>query len=1542
MEITGLKVCIFLIVFSYVRAKSQKSITVQLDAKWLDTPLYLEASEYLAEDSPDYFWKYVESIVRLGPGALQQKTAKQQYEVVIDIASKLLSPPKLAFLKFSFALRVYSPTIEMFHQIAKSTHFPSDCDSVAQVGGDLFICDPEELKTALASESKKSHADTYQVDHHYPGSTSAPVTVILYSEIGTPSFIELHQYLKSKAEKKEVDYVLRHYIRRRSNKKVKLSGYGVELAIKSTEYKAQDDTQVKDEKQIDENEEEQDKPDEVEGFIFTKLHDLYPEKKTELENFKNFVLDSTKEVATLKVWELQELSLQAAQKIISSPVEESLKVMQDIAQNFPTQARSLVHISVKPEIKKEIDKNQQMFMQHHNLAPSDVALFINGMYFDMEITDVFSLVQVLKQETKLLEGLHNIGIPEVAVSKLLKLDMTEDKVDYAVDIRDSAVMYVNDIESDKQYRNWPSSIHDLLRPSYPGMLRNVRKNIYHLVIVADPSQSDVRDIYRLAESFYVHKAPVRIGLVFAVNSNASVDGFSDPGVALLNSYNFIAQDKTAYEGLSFITDVYVAIGDKDITVEDVTGLFKSRYPSEDMDIVFGIDSDYDTGRKLAWDFIERTGIGSPPQVLINGVPLKKKYLNGDMFEEAVLSEIMRQTPFIQKSVYKGDLSDHEQVIDFLMAQKNVMPRLNQKILSSDGTYLDLTGRVVEDLTVEDFSSLNVADMATTFSAQLKYITKRVEGVYFHPLTVWIAADYDLPEGRALFASALAHLKTSQEVRLGVIFNPTIPLKPGVISKAIHSALSSLEQNTAKLFINKLLKEANIKAIEAGNKTLLDFAVSNMNTETFLEVLESDVTETFARHSTFSKNVLGLSSGRRAVVANGRVYGPFDEEEKFSEDDFSLLEKYSMNTYGTKLGKELKSSPEMGRQDSELLMKAASLLLANPPNRVRHDVKFYSDKQSVITIPAADSTEPAHEVLAVVDPVSRGAQKLAPLLMVLKRVINAKFRIFMNCVEKHSNMPLKSFFRLVLEPEPVFSPEEELGEGPVAIFSNMPTSPLLTLAMVTPENWLVEVIRSPYDLDNIHLEQVESHVYAEFELEHLLLEGHCFEQSSGNPPRGLQFTLGTNSTPVMVDTIVMANLGYFQLKAEPGAWLLRLRQGRSSDIYEIVSHEGTDSPPGSKDVAVIISNFRSHVIKVRVNKKSGKLHQDLLNDDDDSDNGGIWNSITSMPVIGGIVAEWRNIWNEIYSKFSGEKKDKDEEEEDKLNIFSLASGHLYERLLRIMMLSVIKNTKTPVKFWFLKNYLSPNIKDFLPYMSKKYGFEYELVQYKWPRWLNQQTEKQRIIWGYKILFLDVLFPLDVKKIIFVDADQVVRADLKELRDLDLGRAPYGYTPFCESRRDMDGYRFWKSGYWASHLGNRKYHISALYVVDLKKFRRIAAGDRLRGQYQGLSQDPNSLSNLDQDLPNNMIHQVNIKSLPQEWLWCETWCDDESKQYAKTIDLCNNPKTKESKLVSARRIIPEWSDYDDEIKQLFEAYLEEKQLNETQLLHKTETSHSHVEL
>jgi len=221
-------------------------------------------------------------------------------------------------------------------------------------------------------------------------------------------------------------------------------------------------------------------------------------------------------------------------------------------------------------------------------------------------------------------------------------------------------------------------------------------------------------------------------------------------------------------------------------------------------------------------------------------------------------------------------------------------------------------------------------------------------------------------------------------------------------------------------------------------------------------------------------------------------------------------------------------------------------------------------------------------------------------------------------------------------------------------------------------------------------------------------------------------------------------------------------------------------------------------------------------------------------------------------------------------------------------------------------------DFLPHMAEHYNFQYQFVTYKWPSWLHKQTEKQRVIWGYKILFLDVLFPLDLKKVIYVDADQIVRTDLRELVDVDLQGASYAYTPFCNDKPEMNGFKFWTQGFWQNHLRGKPYHISALYVVDLEQFRRIASGDNLRAAYAQLSTDANSLANLDQDLPNYLQHMVKIHSLPQEWLWCETWCSNDTKTKAKTIDLCNNPLTKLPKLENAVRIVSEWTDLDNEAK------------------------------
>lgn len=258
------------------------------------------------------------------------------------------------------------------------------------------------------------------------------------------------------------------------------------------------------------------------------------------------------------------------------------------------------------------------------------------------------------------------------------------------------------------------------------------------------------------------------------------------------------------------------------------------------------------------------------------------------------------------------------------------------------------------------------------------------------------------------------------------------------------------------------------------------------------------------------------------------------------------------------------------------------------------------------VPAANPDEVAFNLMAIVDPVSRGAQKLGSILLTLQKSLNCNIKIFLNCVEKNSDMPLKSFYRFVLEPELEFTATGELA-GAVAKFTKLPTSSLLTQHIHAPENWLVEVVKSVYDLDNIKLDNVAMGVHSEFELEHLLLEGHCFEALMGNPPRGLQITLGTESQSVMVDTIVMANLGYFQLKANPGEWLLRLRQGRSAEIYDITSVDGQDIIHNGNEVKVLLSSLRSHVLKLKASKKADKADMDLLSDDEKSS--GLWNSIS---------------------------------------------------------------------------------------------------------------------------------------------------------------------------------------------------------------------------------------------------------------------------------------------------------------------------------------------
>jgi len=270
-----------------------------------------------------------------------------------------------------------------------------------------------------------------------------------------------------------------------------------------------------------------------------------------------------------------------------------------------------------------------------------------------------------------------IGITDKnAISSMLALDLGSSKgKSYAVDIRDSAIQWVNDLETDIAYKRWPSSVDDLLRPTFPGMLRSIRRNLFNLVIVCDPASKSSWPLLKLIDSFLSHQSPLRVGIIFNVSPKPA-NGLNDASVALLNAYNYIVeQTSKPLHAFNFIITIYTSINeDRDVIVDDVLKEFKKQFPKTPINDVFGEDSDYDTARILAKEYVARTGFRKLPQVLLNGVPLQEKSLVEEDFEEAVLVELVTQTQSLQKAVYLRELTDADNVVDWLMKQPNVMPR----------------------------------------------------------------------------------------------------------------------------------------------------------------------------------------------------------------------------------------------------------------------------------------------------------------------------------------------------------------------------------------------------------------------------------------------------------------------------------------------------------------------------------------------------------------------------------------------------------------------------------------------------------------------------------------------------------------------------------------------------------------------------------------------------------------------------------------------------------------------------------------------------
>ncbi|KAK0113891.1 hypothetical protein ONS96_014742 [Cadophora gregata f. sp. sojae] len=1358
----------------------------------------------------------------------------------------MLSPETLSSWQFALSMRASAPRIEAHYQYYLTAAEPSlkteqdtSCPVWVLFNGKQY-CSPA-LDVAHGDISGDSQVQELQFDRVL-GNPLAPAS-ILYADITSPTFGQFHKTLVKTAREGKTSYRVRH---RKSPSAVEkpliIPGYGVELALKRTDYIV-----------IDDREEGESKPG-----------NLTPEKEVKFE-------DEDEEFADLKplsASELFSLGLKASSFILQS--ENPLDSLVKLSQDFPKYSSAIASHNVSSDFVAEHEFNRAQLVP----AGGNI-IWMNGVQLIERQIEALDLLDTFRKERKLINGVRALGMTGSQAIQLLsheaiatvKAENEPQRFDWRDDIEGgNVIIWMNDIEKDKRYSQWPTSLNAFLQRVYPGQLPTCRRDAFNVILPVD--FTDPQDVLIVADtllSFVKRKLAIRIGLVPLTTNQHQVEHakvvyhlLETYGITSAMSYleaAYTREKLTAPTAESFKT----AIGERKVrTDKNSLTLEEVLKPESFKDQIEGSQKWI---RRLAAD-------SKIPPMFVDGVALSRD----ENWLQSMSQRVTTDLQILQQAIFTDTFNEDSWLPLYFLVQASV--RRNALIIPEDEKTLKIFD--VNKLIGDNQDILNILP-------RIEADTSAAKADWAHMILI---ADLESKAGEKLLATAAVFREGNPSVELTIVHNSgTEATEPG-LSKDLFSHMSNNE-NKAFSHINDLTAVLTADLAAPGQQ-VQDHAVEYWRgADSLIKTLE-------------------LVPGQNAILLNGRLVGPIPSDSDFDEGDFAQLLSYERAKRITPVHTALEALGLSDNVESPLAAAKVSSLVAistisDTPDGIFEQASTLRMSQFGIwnsthtSLETGDALTASIHLTVLLDPASQAGQKWVPILKVLSELDGVYMKLFLNPKERLQELPVKRFYRYVLDSRPTFDDAGAL--LPLgASFKGVPQEALLNLGMDIPPAWLVAPKVSIYDLDNIKLSSIKTDIEALYELENILIEGHSREIPGGAAPRGVQLALGTERDPHTADTIIMSNLGYFQFKANPGYYKIDLLEGRSAEIFSIdsVGSKGWSPTPGDENTEVVLMSFKGATLYPRISRKPGMETEDVLEAKAES----------KMD----FVSRGLNFAQGILGK--GNKGVEKEVQAD-INIFSVASGHLYERMLNIMMVSVMKHTKHTVKFWFIEQFLSPSFKDFIPYLAAEYGFKYEMVTYKWPHWLRAQTEKQREIWGYKILFLDVLFPLSLDKVIFVDADQIVRTDMIELVNHDLKGAPYGFTPMCDSRTEMEGFRFWKQGYWEKFLRGLPYHISALYVVDLHRFRQIAAGDRLRQQYHQLSADPNSLSNLDQDLPNHMQSILPIHSLPQEWLWCETWCSDEALKDAKTIDLCNNPQTKEPKLDRARRQVPEWTVYDDEI-------------------------------
>jgi UDP-glucose:glycoprotein glucosyltransferase len=476
-------------------------------------------------------WEFMDALVaRLQD---QQEAITEISDATQLVKDATLKPTDKSLLEYALSLRAYSPQCELHRGLARQVLLAHEKQLVSLdafvVAGSAVLSDLNDIPALAAADPPETELLPGEVPK---GGKDGPVA-ILYANMTTKSFVEWYKALVDA----NLPFVVRHlghvWYEEVGGTPTVLQGYGVRLDIRNVEYRVFDDRD--------------EQPSETATMInVTSLSTLSSQflagvnvsalgltadeaLSLQAQLYKTHDAQQLHSQIIPPGWNRRQLSLQAA-AAVSSSSSDMLMTLQDVSQNLPSVASTLVHLKVSDELT-ELAKNMEGLLTQTNGA----ALFVNGrrVPIDRPSFNVFEFLNVMKEEQAELEKLQTRLSPFLSGEALVQVqrawsmgegalaDSDGDSIqkDDAVRIdvgRDykGAVLYVNDIEKDPQYGDWPRQVQNMVFAQAMGGSPAVRRNMFTVLAVVDPLfDDDENPGILLATQLMQRQYPARLGVL---------------------------------------------------------------------------------------------------------------------------------------------------------------------------------------------------------------------------------------------------------------------------------------------------------------------------------------------------------------------------------------------------------------------------------------------------------------------------------------------------------------------------------------------------------------------------------------------------------------------------------------------------------------------------------------------------------------------------------------------------------------------------------------------------------------------------------------------------------------------------------------------------------------------------------------------------------------------------------------------------------------------------------------------------------------------